>query len=489
MGARTRKLRIAVWGEAPETQLERTVLSTRLLRKIDFFILTYCCVAFFFNYLDRAALANAYVSGLKEDLNIVGNQYNILVTCLSVGSPIALDIIGQVPHAIVIQVVAPRIWFPLMTVLWAGLTMCSAATHNFSQLAAIRFFQGVIEASTYSGTQYIIGSWYKPQEIGKRVGLFSASGMAGTMFAGIMMTAIYQTMNGHLGLPGWRWVFIIDGIITLPIAFFGFAFFPDLPENTKAFYLNEEERRLALARLPPKNPEGHKIGFSLVKRSLLSLNFWIFTMFWVIGGALEAFSTQSCMLLWMKTTDRFTVPQNNNYPLGITAIGIVATLVTAVAIDATGKNGPFGILACVLQIIACVVLLCWNLVGDGAKMGAYYLAGTAYLIQPVCFTWATKILSRDGDDAARAVTLYAMNGASSVLFSFWGIILYPATDAATGFKKGTIAMVVISALLAGWVFIVLWQDKRTERIYGAAVAVQDKEREMGAQLEERGQKE
>ncbi|KAK2784974.1 hypothetical protein FQN53_008025 [Emmonsiellopsis sp. PD_33] len=457
---------------------------------------------------NRAALANAYVSGLKEDLNIVGNQYNILVTCLSVGSPIALDIIGQVPHAIVIQVVAPRIWFPLMTVLWAGLTMCSAATHNFSQLAAIRFFQGVIEASTYSGTQYIIGSWYKPQEIGKRVGLFSASGMAGTMFAGIMMTAIYQTMNGHLGLPGWRWVFIIDGIITLPIAIFGFAFFPDLPENTKAFYLNEEERRLALARLPPKNPEGHKIGFSLVKRSLLSLNFWIFTMFWVIGGALEAFSTQSCMLLWMKTTDRFTVPQNNNYPLGITAIGtspqtskslhdtnlsqqtgIVATLVTAVAIDATGKNGPFGILACVLQVIACVVLLCWNLVGDGAKMGAYYLAGTAYLIQPVCFTWATKILSRDGDDAARAVTLYAMNGASSVLFSFWGIILYPATDAATGFKKGTIAMVVISALLVGWVFIVLWQDKRTERIYGAAVAVQDKEREMGMQLEDRGEKE
>ena len=62
------------------------------------------------------------------------------------------------------------------------------------------------EASTYSGTNYIIGSWYKPQEIGKRTGLFAASGMAGTMFAGIMMTAIYKTVDGHLGLAGWRWV-------------------------------------------------------------------------------------------------------------------------------------------------------------------------------------------------------------------------------------------------------------------------------------------
>ena len=136
------------------------------------------------------------------------------------------DIVGQVPHALVIQKVPPRIWFPLMTLTWAILTMCCAATKTFSQICAVRFFQGVVEASTYSGTQYVIGSWYKSHEIGKRIGLFAASGMAGTMFAGkhskgdlaqatalelikvsgLMMTAIYETMNGHAGLAGWRWV-------------------------------------------------------------------------------------------------------------------------------------------------------------------------------------------------------------------------------------------------------------------------------------------
>lgn len=131
------------------------------------------------------------------------------------------------------------------------------------------------------------------------------------------------------------------------------------------------------------------------------------------------------------------------------------------------------------------------------------LAGTAYLIQPVVFTWANKLLSRDGDDAARAVTLFAMNGkrrnifqainqanriigASSVLYSFWGVALYPATDAATvslnndlpptlpnseltllfqqGFHKGTITMVVVSVSLAGWIGLVWWQDRRTAHI-------------------------
>ncbi|SPO03707.1 related to transmembrane transporter Liz1p [Cephalotrichum gorgonifer] len=463
MGARLHKLRVAVWGEAPETKEE-----AKLLRKLDFFILTYCCIAFFFNYLDRAVLGNAYVSGMREDVGLEGNQYNILVTLLSVGY-----IIGQVPHGIVIQVVPPRIWFPLMTVVWALLTMSCGAAKNFSALAGIRFVQGIAEASTYSGTQYIIGSWYKGPEVGKRIGLFQASGMAGTMFAGLMMTAMYTTMNGTAGLPGWRWVFIITGLITLPIAAFGYFFFPDLPETTKAFYLKPHEKELALSRLPPKNPEGHAIGLSLIRRTLMSLNFWVFTWFWILGGALEAFSTQSCMVLWMKSSGEFSVVQNNNYPLGITAIGIVLTLLTSVAIDATGVHGPYGFVACIVQITCCIVLLNWETIGITGKMAAYYLAGTAYIIQPVVFTWANKVLARDGDDAARAVTLYSMNGASSVLFSFWGITLYPTTDAATGFRKGTIAMIVVAVLLMLNILVVWWQDKRSARMYPTEPAVRD----------------
>uniref|UniRef100_A0A8H7K3H8 Major facilitator superfamily (MFS) profile domain-containing protein n=1 Tax=Bionectria ochroleuca TaxID=29856 RepID=A0A8H7K3H8_BIOOC len=419
MGTTLHSVRVAVWGEAPDTPEER-----KLLRKIDFFILTYCCVAFFFNYLDRAVLGNAYVSGMKEDINLTGNEYNILVTVLSVGY-----IIGQVPHGLIIQKVRPRIWFPLMTLVWALLTMACAACNSFGHLVP---WHAVHHRS-----------WYKGPEVGKRVGLFQASGMVGTMFAGILMTAIYNTMNGVAGLAGWRWSFIIDGIITIPVAVFGYYFFPDLPETTQ-------------------NPEGHNIGPSLIKRVLFAPNFWIFTIFWTLGGALEAFSTQTCMVLWMKASKLFTVPQNNTYPLGITAIGIFLTLLTSILIDATGVHGPYGLIACGVQLVTCVIILCWDLVGTEAKMAGFYLAGTAYLIQPVVFTWANKILARDGDDAARAVILYAMNGSSSVLFSFWGIALYPATDAGTGFRKGAIAMVVVSVLLAGWIGVVWWQDRRTQ---------------------------
>jgi hypothetical protein len=57
----------------------------RLLHKIDFFILTYGCLAYFTKWLDQANLSNAYVSGMKEDLNMMGTEYNLAVTCFQVG--------------------------------------------------------------------------------------------------------------------------------------------------------------------------------------------------------------------------------------------------------------------------------------------------------------------------------------------------------------------------------------------------------------------
>ena len=54
-----------------------------------------------------------------------------------------------------------------------------------------------------------MGSWYKPSEIAKRTAIFTAVGQIGSMFAGIMMTAMYKTMEGRSGLKGWQWVFLI----------------------------------------------------------------------------------------------------------------------------------------------------------------------------------------------------------------------------------------------------------------------------------------
>ena len=116
---------------------------------------------------------------------------------------------GQVPSNIALQYVKPRFFFPFMMCVWAGLTMCSAAAIKPQDLMAIRFFQGTAESTTFVGTQYILGAWYTPRELGKRTGIFTASGLAGTMFGGFLQTAIHKGLNGTGGLSGWRWLFIV----------------------------------------------------------------------------------------------------------------------------------------------------------------------------------------------------------------------------------------------------------------------------------------
>lgn len=108
----------------------------------------------------------------------------------------------MIPCNIALYYIRPRIFFPSMTVVWAALTMVTAAAKRPQDVMAIRFFVGVAESSTFIGTHYILGSWYTEKELGKRSGLFTSSGLAGTMFGGFIQAGIYKSMNGLSGLAG-----------------------------------------------------------------------------------------------------------------------------------------------------------------------------------------------------------------------------------------------------------------------------------------------
>ncbi|KAK7431632.1 hypothetical protein QQZ08_001850 [Neonectria magnoliae] len=122
------------------------------------------------------------------------------------------------------------------------------------------------------------------------------------------------------------------------------------------------------------------------------------------------------------------------------------------------------ILACLLQIAFGAMLLFRNLPFAGILF-AFYLAGTAYMVNPLIFGWATIILLRTGDDAVRSVILYSMKIGSMVLWTFWGIIFYNAADAPY-WKKGSITLIACCAVTFGYIWLVQYLDKQTMSKYG-----------------------
>ena len=108
--------------------------------------------------------------------------------------------------------------------------------------------------------QYVIGSWYRRDELAKRSCIFHVSSAIATMCSGYLMAAVYH-LGGRGGFAGWQWfvtlkyphsvrspltgdlrLFIVDGVVSLPIALAGFLFIPDVPETSRAFYLDSDVR-------------------------------------------------------------------------------------------------------------------------------------------------------------------------------------------------------------------------------------------------------
>lgn len=449
-----------------------------LVQKIDFFILTFCCLSYFVNYLDRSNINNAYVSGMKTDLNFQGDQLNQIFTCFTVGY-----VIGQIPSNLSLQYIKPRIWFPLMMVLWGGLTMVTASVKSPQSIMAIRFFQGICEASTFVGTHYILGSWYTERELGKRSGIFTASGLAGTFIGGFIQTGIHSSMNGLHGLAGWRWLFIIDGLLTIPVAIYGFFLFPDTPFTTTAFYLSEEEKQLARERVPPP-PEQRPLTFSFAKKVLSSWKWWGFVVLWIFAGETESFSTNALLNLYMQShpTKKYTVAQLNNYPTGVPAVGIVSTLFWAALTDFLGGKRYFvayfiGITGIATSIM--VLVAARNPTSEASTtvtFAAYYWAGSVYACQATFFAWCNDVMRFD-EAAFRGVVLAGMNVGSNAVNAWWSILFYGASMA-PWFNRGMWAMIATCIGLAVWAGLLSYFARK----YNKTTAIEAEEQVRASEL-------
>ncbi|KAL7663776.1 Major facilitator superfamily (MFS) profile domain-containing protein [[Candida] zeylanoides] len=430
-------IRKAVWGEVPSDPRE-----AKLLAKIDWFILSFACLLYWINYVDRLNVSNAYVSGMKEDLEMHGNEFNVINTAFTVGYTVFL-----IPNNLMLLRVRPKYWLTFCALAWGLLTLGMYKVTSYKQIIVIRFFQAGFEASTFCGVHLILGSWYKEDELTKRSAIFTSAGLIGNIFSSTMQSAIFTNMNNLHGIAGWRWLFIIDFVITVPIAIYGFILFPDTPDTCTAFYFSKDEVEMARARVKQRD-HTTKLDFTVFRRVLGRWHWWLFSLLWVLGGENESFATNSIFSLWLAYFG-YSVPQRNHYPMGVYSVGIVATCGFALYVDNTGARYHWRIaLAIMLCMIISSILLLARPLSDSFVFASQYLGGVAYAGQATFFAWANVVCQNDMEE--RAIVLSSMNMFSNAVNAWWPLLFYAATGAPK-FRKGCYAMfatTIASGLLA-----------------------------------------
>lgn len=123
----------------------------------------------------------------------------------------------------------------------------------------------------------VLGSWYKKTEITKRTAIFSCAAYVGTAFGGYIQSGVQKSLDGRNGLAAWRWVFIIDGLMTVVTAIYGLIFFPDTPDSTTAFYFSEDERIRCRERVKEEGhvKQDHKLSWDIFNRCIRSWQFYV----------------------------------------------------------------------------------------------------------------------------------------------------------------------------------------------------------------------
>lgn len=151
--------------------------------------------------LRKAIFANCIVRGMKEDLNLTGNDINYINIVYW-----SSYCVSMIPACYLLTRYQANYILPAFEILWGLATFGCAWAQGVNTIYAMRFLIGLFESTSFTGIIYIIGSWYKPGELGRRVALFFMSSPLGTMFSGYLQAAAYSHLNGVGGHAGWRLV-------------------------------------------------------------------------------------------------------------------------------------------------------------------------------------------------------------------------------------------------------------------------------------------
>lgn len=224
----------------PESDALSPADEAKLVRKIDLHVLPMLFLIYVVAFLDRSNISNALTMSMPKELGLTGQQPNIALAVFFVPY-----IILEIPSNLLMKRLSPHVWLSFCVVGFGVTELCQGFIRNYAGLLVTRFFLGVFEAGIFPGSFYLISFWYKRQEAQKRFTIYFCSVILASAFGGLLASAIAE-MDGLQGKSNWRWIFILEGLLTILVAVLAFFCVSDFPSD--ATWLSPRERLAVLSR-------------------------------------------------------------------------------------------------------------------------------------------------------------------------------------------------------------------------------------------------
>ncbi|KAK8006106.1 tartrate transporter [Apiospora marii] len=412
------------------------VAEKKLLWKCDLHVLPSITVLYFLAFMDRTNIGNAKIQGMTADLNMTGRDYNLALFIFFIPY-----ILFEVPSNLIIKKLAPSTWLSLIMVLWGIATVGQGLVTNVSGLVGCRFVIGIFEAGVFPGSTYLISMYYKRYELQWRMSLFFCSAILAGAFSGLLAFGI-ANMAGIGGYGAWRWIFIIEGLMTVVVGVAAKFWVADWPE--KAAFLTEPERRMLVRRLAADTGEARmdRLNRRAVRRIATDWKIYAGTLayFGVVNTGYAGSFFIPTILNQMGLTAESA--QIRTIPLYIAATAVC--LLTSLATDRLQHRYGFALAGILVTSLGYILLLCQTQPG--------------VTVAPVTLAWLANDESGHYKRAVSSAVQVGLGNAGGIVASN---VFFDAEQPAywTGFGV-SLGMLWVCAAACTWLYLGAKRENR-----------------------------
>ncbi|KKY20691.1 putative mfs [Phaeomoniella chlamydospora] len=224
-----------------------------LCRKVDLKILVWILVMFFALNIDRGNLSLAVAGNLLDDIKLSTNDYNNAQNMYRVGF-----LIAEIPSQLIGKKLGPDRWIPVQIICWSLASGGQFFMQNRAGFFACRFFIGLFMGGFIPDSILYLSYFYTRTEMPIRLALFwFTDSMSGVIASFIAYGVLH--MDGVAGREAWRWLFMIEALISIVVGFVSFIFLVPGPTQTKTRFwpkgwFTEREEKIIVNKVLRDDP-------------------------------------------------------------------------------------------------------------------------------------------------------------------------------------------------------------------------------------------
>ncbi|CAI7575858.1 unnamed protein product [Penicillium bialowiezense] len=428
----------------------------KLIRRIDIrLVITLGCL-YCVSLLDRTNLGAASVAGMQGDLDMNASNNGYSITSLLF---FITYTIFQIPATVIIRKIGPRLFLSGIVLLWGAVMLAFGFVPNWETMAGLRIILGALEAGLYPGSVYLLSTWYPRYELQKRNATFYLIGSMASGFGGILAYGLMQ-MDGLAGRAGWRWIFIIEGLLTCILGIGSYIFLVDFPEQSpKSWkFLNESEASFVIAKIQADRADASVEPFSMGKylANCKDSKVWAYAALYMLTTT-NSYSIAYFLPIILEKSMGFSVAKAQCLVAPPYVAAGIVMFVQAVYSDRWRLRGP------IVAGNALMGLLGLGLLGyldDAAPryFGVFLATIAANANCPALVSWQSNNIRGQWKRAFTSATLIGGGSIGGII----GTTVFRAQDA-PNYRPGLLCAMLANALVVLIVGAMTWKFRRANR--------------------------